>query len=88
MSKIPNCAAGREVRSVIKVLNAKNMRPSEIYREIPTMYSSVFDESSMHHWPSEITDDLIQSVRHPLYSQALAPSNSLFSKAQSISGWE
>lgn len=66
-----------EVRSIIRFLNAKNIRANEIYREITAAYGSVIDESSVCWYQkfnegrvnlhdvekiSRPTNDLIQSV--------------------------
>lgn len=42
-----HCAASYEARSIVKFLNAKNLRACEIHREITSMYSNVMDESSV-----------------------------------------
>lgn len=45
-----NNPAKCEVRSVIRFLNAQNVRPIEIFRQIQAVYGNVMNESSVRKW--------------------------------------
>lgn len=96
-----NDPAKCEVRSVIRFLNAKGVRPIEIYRQITEVYGNVMNEASVRKWcimfnggrtnvHEEERDELefrCELFDHPPYSPDLAPSDfHLFPKLKHFLG--
>ena len=86
--KIEN-AASCEVRAVIKFLNARNVRPCDIHRQLKEVYGdNVMDESSVRRWCRNFNlgrentwEFKWETFDHPPYSPDLAPSDfHLFTK--------
>ena len=48
--------AKREVRSVIRFLNAKGERPAEIHRQIVTVYGDVMNRQNVAKWCREFSE--------------------------------
>ncbi|KAJ4426715.1 hypothetical protein ANN_26513 [Periplaneta americana] len=100
MNDVIDNPADCEVRSVIRFLNARHLKPAEIYRQLKEVYGdTVMNERNVRKWcemfnngRTNVHDELLDQFGweifdHPPYSPDLAPSDfHLFTKLKDFLG--